>query len=187
MTIPFDAIVLAGGAGTRLGGVDKASLDVGGSTMLERVIAAVEDAERIVCVGPHRHTSVPVTWTREVPPGGGPVPALAAGLRHVTTSRVVVLAVDLPLITADLVRSLVRGRHEAVMASDEDGVPQPLVAAYDTDVLLSRITTMETLHGARLTDAVSGMSHMVVDARDVATDCDTWDDVDSARRKVSSV
>src|SRR4051812_33904528 len=35
----YDAIVLAGGGGRRLGGVDKATLEVGGRTLLDRVLA----------------------------------------------------------------------------------------------------------------------------------------------------
>jgi molybdopterin-guanine dinucleotide biosynthesis protein A len=79
----MDAIVLAGGRGARLGGVDKADLVVGGQTLLERALAATAGANRTVVVGPRRPTSRPVTWAREHPPGGGPVAALAAGLEHV--------------------------------------------------------------------------------------------------------
>ena len=36
----YDAIVLAGGRGSRLGGVDKGAVDIGGVTLLQRVLTA---------------------------------------------------------------------------------------------------------------------------------------------------
>ncbi|OLT40154.1 hypothetical protein BJF86_04910 [Serinicoccus sp. CNJ-927] len=76
----MDLLVLAGGRGTRLGGRDKAALEVGGRSLLARVL----DAQpllggRVVVVG---DTPVPagVLRTVEEPPDGGPVAGIAAGL-----------------------------------------------------------------------------------------------------------
>ncbi|MEE4545309.1 NTP transferase domain-containing protein [Streptomyces sp. V4-01] len=80
MTRSYDAVVLAGGAARRLGGADKPALPVGGRMLLDRVLAACPGARATVVVGPRRPTSRPVRWTREDPAGGGPLPALAAGL-----------------------------------------------------------------------------------------------------------
>ncbi|MDQ4090592.1 MAG: nucleotidyltransferase family protein, partial [Actinomycetota bacterium] len=78
-------IVLAGGAGRRMGGVDKAALVVGGVPLLDRVLGAARPVcDRLVVVGPERPTEVAgVTFVREDPPGGGPVPGVAAGLAAV--------------------------------------------------------------------------------------------------------
>ncbi|MEU6735450.1 DUF6457 domain-containing protein [Streptomyces physcomitrii] len=77
----FDAVVLAGGGARRLGGADKPGLRVGGRRLLDRVLTACAAAERTVVVAAPRPTVRPVRWTREEPPGSGPVAALAAGLR----------------------------------------------------------------------------------------------------------
>ncbi|MFJ7987675.1 DUF6457 domain-containing protein [Streptomyces sp. NPDC096351] len=81
MTTPHDAVVLAGGAARRLGGADKPGVRVGGRPLLDRVLAACRGAERTVVVGAPRPTVRPVHWTREDPPGGGPLAALDAGVR----------------------------------------------------------------------------------------------------------
>ncbi|MFE6711603.1 NTP transferase domain-containing protein [Streptomyces sp. NPDC057695] len=81
MTTPYDAVVLAGGAARRLGGADKPGVRVGGRPLLDRVLAACRGAERTVVVGDPRPTVHPVRWTREDPPGGGPLAALDAGVR----------------------------------------------------------------------------------------------------------
>ena len=65
-------MVLAGGRGSRLGGVDKASVVVDGRTLLDHVLDAVALAELIVVVGPRKADVPGVTWAREDPPGGGP-------------------------------------------------------------------------------------------------------------------
>ncbi|MCQ1947473.1 molybdenum cofactor guanylyltransferase [Arthrobacter sp. zg-Y1116] len=51
-TAPYDAVVLAGGRSTRLGGTPKALLLAGDSTLLETTLAAVPDARNIAVAGP---------------------------------------------------------------------------------------------------------------------------------------
>ena len=107
------AVVLAGGSGRRLGGPGKPTLPVAGVPMLDRVLAAVAHAGVRVVVGPSG-LALPagVDRTREEPPGGGPVAALAAGLAALdhpgrpAPEVVAVLAADLPLLTAAAVDEL---------------------------------------------------------------------------------
>ena len=121
-----------------MGGVDKAAVDVAGTTMLDRVLAAVRPlCGRLVVVGPARPTTVPgVDFVQEPAPGGGPVPAVAAGLAAADDADpVVVLAADLPLLcTGDLQRLLARLAADppvdAVAALDHRRLPNPLLAAY---------------------------------------------------------
>ncbi|MDT4941279.1 MAG: hypothetical protein QOJ34_1368, partial [Pseudonocardiales bacterium] len=99
----YDAIVLAGGAATRLGGAAKPQLKVGGRSLLDRAVAAVHDADRVVVVGPvqavaRQSVERPVLVCQEDPPGGGPVAAIAAGLAHTEADVLVVLAADLPWV-----------------------------------------------------------------------------------------
>ena len=113
---PYAAVVLAGGKAVRLGGQPKPQLAVGGRTMLAAVLAAVPTAVPRVVVGPPQPVPDGVVLVREVPPRGGPVPALRAGLAAVGTEVVAVLAADLPFLTAALVDEL-RG-----LLTDADGV-----------------------------------------------------------------
>ena len=146
-------IVLAGGAGRRMGGVDKAALVVGGVTLLDRVLGAARPVcDRLVVVGPRRPTTVAgVTFVTENEPGGGPGAAVAAGLEAAPGAGVVlVLAADLPLLTAvhlrDLLGALDATGAEAAAASDEGG-PNPLLAAYAGPALVARAGTLRA--GAR--------------------------------------
>ncbi len=133
---PYTAVVLAGGKAARLGGQAKPQLEVGGRTMLGAVLAAVPDAERRVVVGPAQPVPEDVVLVRERPPGGGPVAALRAGLPGVVTDVVVLLAGDLPFVTAALVREL--REHltgDGVLVVDDTGRDQLLLGAWRTAAL----------------------------------------------------
>lgn len=128
-------VILAGGAARRLGGVDKPMLAPGGPPLLQRAVAALAGADPIVVVGPRREGLPGVRWTREDPPGAGPVAALVAGLALVDTELVAVLAADLPGIRQGTVERLVaallgeRGAEGAVLV-DERGRRQWLIGAW---------------------------------------------------------
>ncbi|HEX5916467.1 MAG TPA: NTP transferase domain-containing protein, partial [Nocardioides sp.] len=70
----FCGVVLAGGTAARMDGVDKASVELGGRTLLEYAVDAFVDADEVVVVGPDTvRTGRPVTFVVEDPPRGGPV------------------------------------------------------------------------------------------------------------------
>ncbi|MBM0232113.1 NTP transferase domain-containing protein [Micromonospora sp. STR1_7] len=124
----YAAVVLAGGAARRMGGVDKPALPVGGRSMRDRVLAAVADAAPRVLVGPAEAVPPGVRITREDPPGGGPVAATAAGLALLDpdTTRVALLAADLPLLTRAAIGELLAhldpdGRRAASEGAAEPG------------------------------------------------------------------
>ncbi|KJK54680.1 NTP transferase domain-containing protein [Streptomyces sp. NRRL F-4428] len=189
----YDAIVLAGGAARRLGGADKPALSVGGRALLDRVLDACPDALRTVVVGGRRPTARPVRWTREDPPGGGPVAALDAGLRDTTAGLVLVLSADLPFLDRETVRALLAaagapGTDGAVLR-DPEGRDQPLVAAYRAEPLRREVALLATEHGALaglpLRALTAELELAQVEAQPLAAfDCDTWDDLSAARARI---
>jgi molybdenum cofactor guanylyltransferase len=136
----YAAVVLAGGAGRRLGGPGKPVLAVGGRPLLHRVLAAVADARPRVVVGPP-DLPLPegVVRVREEPPGGGPVVAAAAGLAQVDTAHVALLAADLPLLTAAAVAALRRAASgvdtDGAVYVDDNGIRQWLCGMWRTGEL----------------------------------------------------
>jgi molybdopterin-guanine dinucleotide biosynthesis protein A len=180
-------VVLSGGGAARLGGADKASIEVGGRTLLEHTLAALADVTEVVVVGAEVPTSRPVTFTREDPPGGGPAAGLLAGLRGFARrpDRVVVLAVDMPLVTAATVRRLtaVEGADGAVLV-DASGREQYLCAAYSTTALehAADRATGELGHGVSMRQLLADLRLSGVPAAgDEAHDLDTWADLASLR------
>ncbi|MCG7204302.1 NTP transferase domain-containing protein [Streptomyces arenae] len=188
----YDAIVLAGGAARRLGGADKPAVRVGGRPLLDRVLAACAGAEQTVVVADPRPTSRPVRWTREDPPGGGPVAALGAGLRHSTAAYAVVLSADLPFLeeatVGRLLSVLTESGADAALLTDADGRDQPLVAAYRTAALRQALSALVTgdqgLTGLPLRRLTAELNLTRVPDPLASFDCDTWDDIADARARI---
>ncbi|MBB3666232.1 CTP:molybdopterin cytidylyltransferase MocA [Prauserella sediminis] len=194
-------MVVAGGEARRLGGVDKPMLEIDGRTLLARSLEALAGADPLVVVGPRREGVSGVRWTREEPPGGGPVAAVAAGLSLVDRPRVVVLAADLRGITAAVVDRLlgaldrdpgaggpeggtVRGAADRPPADAVDGAVlvdsagrrQWLVGAWRTAALRAALPTRP--EGLALRRVLSGLTIVDVPARgDESADVDTVDDL----------
>ncbi|MFW6692519.1 DUF6457 domain-containing protein [Streptomyces sp. MAR4 CNX-425] len=192
----YDAVVLAGGASQRLGGVDKTALRVGGRTLLDRVLRACRGAGRTVVVGPRRPTVHPVTWTREAPPGGGPVAALAAALPLTSADTVVLLSGDLPFLDAAAVRTLLGALAAAgddvdgAMFVDGTGRDQPLVAAYRGESLRRGTALLAVEYGGPGGLAGLPLRLLTAELRLVRPgagetfDCDTWEDLATARDRI---
>lgn len=94
---PFDVIVLAGGRGSRLGGIDKATLELAGERLVDRVVRAsrIAGAAQVIVVGPDSAGSGADVVLRERPEFAGPLAGIAAGITAVTAPWVWVLACDL--------------------------------------------------------------------------------------------
>ncbi|WP_372408594.1 DUF6457 domain-containing protein [Streptomyces luteireticuli] len=204
----YDAVILAGGAARRLGGADKPGVRVGARSLLDRVLGACAGAATTVVVGPRRATVRPVVWAREQPPGGGPLAALHAGLRHATAETVLVLSADLPFLDPKAVQALVAGAGagagaesafgsgagpggggaEGALLIDADGRDQPLVAAYRAEPLRREIALLATEHGTltglplRLLTAELSLARLPY--HEASFDCDTWQDIGAARARI---
>jgi molybdopterin-guanine dinucleotide biosynthesis protein A len=181
------AVVLAGGAGRRLGGADKPGVEVAGRSLLDHVLLACPESAQIVVVGPPRPTARPVGWTREEPPGGGPVAGLAAGLRLVEARLVLVLASDLPRVGAAL-DPLLRGASAAVADGmdgawvvDDAGRGQPLVSCLLSARIRSAMPTVPQGYPLHRVLAELRLIGVTV-PRGSVSDVDTPDDLATVRQ-----
>jgi len=187
---PYDAIVLAGGAGRRLGGLDKAALEIGRATLLDYALAACAGAHRRIVVGPARALPTGVLLTSEDPPGGGPVAGVQAGLALVREPVVVLLACDMPALTAPTVARLADTAAAAETADgavlvDEDGRRQHLASAFRTERLRHAVALLGQPRGASMRNLLNPLTVVEVRADPEQTsDCDTWDDVTRFRDRL---
>ncbi len=181
----YDAIVLAGGRGSRLGGVAKPQLAVAGQTLLARAVEAVRGAGTIVVVGPEQPVPVVVTWAVEEPPGGGPVAAIAAGVVSTAAEIVVVLAADLPWIAPAVPRLVgaVPPSGTALLV-DGGGRANYLASAWRRRDLVAALAAIGGADGAAMRALVALVPWVPVPDEDGwGRDCDTWDDLARARRE----
>ncbi len=199
----LSAVVLSGGRGSRLGGVSKAALRVGGVALLDGVLDALAAAgvRDVVVVGdppsPDRATRPGVRVTREDPPFAGPLAAVAAGLDLVPDGEheVVLLACDLPrspallelLLENEAERSdpAAPGAGRAVV--DAAGRTQWLAGRYAVGPLRAAIDAVRaergTLEGASLRAALARLElERVPDRGGASLDVDTPEDLAAAGR-----
>jgi molybdopterin-guanine dinucleotide biosynthesis protein A len=209
----FAAVVLAGGAARRLGGAPKPARTVAGVPLLIRVLGAVAAADARVVVGPplppdpnevhpgdvHRAEADPgsagvapevdgVRYTREEPPGGGPVAAVAAGIALLDPAHgcVAVLGADLPFLTPDAVGRLLRAldQHtDLAVYVDPAGHPQWLCGVWRRAALDRRLAEIGDPAGVGMRRLAEGLrradvrTHEDGDGPPVWYDCDTEEDL----------
>jgi molybdenum cofactor guanylyltransferase len=132
------AAILAGGRARRFGGVDKASLAVGRARIIDRQLAAlsgVADDIRIVANDTERYAGLGVRVIGDAVAGAGPLGGIYSALLDAAHDAVIVLACDLPFVTAALLERLAmeHGSGEqvdAVIPQSARGL-EPLCAVYD--------------------------------------------------------
>ncbi|HSN69033.1 MAG TPA: NTP transferase domain-containing protein, partial [Thermoanaerobaculia bacterium] len=159
----MNCYLLVGGLSTRMG-VPKATLTLGGASFERLAIAAASEAfDEVVAVD---RAGEPAgreirTIGEEPHEERAPIFGLARALRDAGASRLWLLAVDYPLLTAPLLRDL-RDRFERsgaeILVPWWDGVPQMLCAGYspslaprvDAAIAAGGLALRALLEGARV-------------------------------------
>lgn len=183
----YDAIVLAGGRSSRMGGIDKTGAVIGGRTLLGRACDAVADARRLVVVGPPGLPGTPerAVVAREDPPFAGPVAGIGAGLLalgEVPADVLVVLAADVPR-AAEVVPLLLDAlaAHpgaDGVVPRSSDGRRQTLLAAYRSQRLAEVLAAAAPLADLPVRQIVAMMDLVEISPDDaVVADIDTPEDL----------
>ncbi|MGH7903705.1 MAG: molybdenum cofactor guanylyltransferase [Candidatus Dormibacteraceae bacterium] len=127
-------LVLAGGESRRMGR-PKALLPAGDGTLLEWVLDALSPQfEEVLVSANHPDQVAPGMTPRivgDLHPGAGPLAGIEAGLAACRHDVMVVVACDMPRVTAPLVRLLVTASRSNDAAMPRlDGVAEPACAAY---------------------------------------------------------
>lgn len=137
------AVLLAAGAGSRMGGRPKSLLQLGGVPLIRRQLIALSGAgvdEVVVVLGHHAERieplvhDFPVTLARNLDPDAGQVSSLRIGLAALTgrLDAVVVALADQPLVNAEDFGALIgafkrRGTHEVVVPHVDGEPGNPLI------------------------------------------------------------
>ena len=134
-------IVLAGGRGQRMGGVDKGLQPLHGKPMVQHVIERLAPQVDEIVINANQNAATyakfghPVVGD-EVSGFAGPLAGLHAGLRAASHSLVVTVPCDSPFLPADLVQRLEKKLRENQLAVAKTGEqPHPVFALVRKDVL----------------------------------------------------
>jgi molybdopterin-guanine dinucleotide biosynthesis protein A len=142
--------VLAGGKSSRMGvGADKAFLEFGGQTLLDRALAVMGTVcDRVAIVGePAKFanyesskcgSSKDESVVADIFPGCGPLAGIHAALLHSSVELNLMLAVDMPFVSRELLALLFAAAEESdaivIVPRSVRGL-QPLCAVYRRDFL----------------------------------------------------
>ena len=164
-------VVLAGGAGSRLGGA-KALAPLDGEPLLVHPLRALREAVGEAVVVAKRSTALPAlppgvdVWLEPDEPRH-PLAGVVHALDSTGGRAVLVVAVDLPLVTAGLLCELARrdaaGAPAVVAAAG--GEPQPLCARYEP---AAAAALRRALPDGRVLDAVRALRPALVAVDDPA-------------------
>lgn len=175
-------LILTGGRSSRFGS-DKSQITIEGQTLINRLLKKLPAGE-IVIVGPYfEYNSRPLAFALENPPGGGPVAAIAAGLKQISSEEVIVIAVDMPF--ASEMASILLSQAltaSALIPVDEDGRLQPLCALYRVPALDEAIRSLGNVSGKSMREIVGLISYetLIVESEMMSKliDIDTKEDLE---------
>jgi molybdenum cofactor guanylyltransferase len=177
------AAILMGGRSTRYGGRDKSALVVEGRTIFDRQVSELSQiADKILLVG---GTTRPkprpgVTPIADLRPGCGPLGGLHAALTAARGKPVIVVACDMPYVTAPFLAYLAGfvgllggpagqsgpGEFAAIVPQTERGY-HPLCAVY-THAVLAPIELRLAAGHFTMTDLLADVRLRVVAADEIA-------------------
>jgi molybdopterin-guanine dinucleotide biosynthesis protein A len=164
-------VILAGGAGRRIGG-SKATVELRGRPLIRYPLDALRGALPDVAVIAKADTELPelpgVSVWIERPRARHPVVGIVEALGLAGDAAVLACAVDLPFVTAQVVRALADydpSGAPAVVAAGPDGRLQPLLGCYQPAALELLGPHAVAPHGP-LTELVAGMGPRVLELDD---------------------
>lgn len=145
------AYILAGGKSQRMG-ADKGFLEINGQSFVANILAAVTPVvgnNIVVVSSDERYDALGVTRISDIISNKGPLGGLYTALKNSTTKRNLILSVDVPMISSELLQWLVDAHSDAYQMTQVqvNEKPSPLVAVYDRSV---RILLPELLAGNQL-------------------------------------
>lgn len=189
--LTLDAVVLAGGRGSRLGGIDKAAIRLNGERLVDRAVGAARaaGAAQTVVVGPDHAAAAEVTVVREDPPFTGPLAALAAALPLLRSEWVLVLSCDLvrPHRVCDVLMAALSGSDESrsldgFALRDSEGRAQWLSGLYRLSELRSAAQRIGSgVENAPMRRLLGDLELRWIDAPfEVTADIDNPEDLDRA-------
>jgi molybdopterin-guanine dinucleotide biosynthesis protein A len=133
------AAILAGGRATRMGGIEKSLIVVGGERIVDRQIAVLRQVAGeilIVARDPGVFAGVDARIVADRSPGKGPIAGLEAGLLEMSGEQLILVGGDMPGLSVKVLELIasIDESFDAVVPL-VDGRAEPLCARYHRRIL----------------------------------------------------
>ena len=160
------AIILAGGKSQRMG-TDKGMLDLNGKTFIQHICDALQPivGSNILIVSANKeYDALGFSRVEDIIDNKGPVGGLYTGLKESKTKVNLVLSVDVPLVSTELLQWLIGNHDETYMVTQTriGGNTNPLIGVYDR---LMRIVFGGQIAGnkLKLQQAIEDVKHRSIE------------------------
>ncbi|MBC8259884.1 MAG: molybdenum cofactor guanylyltransferase [SAR324 cluster bacterium] len=143
----YGAIILAGGLSTRMGR-DKASLELAGQTLLERLLLVLKPLVSETVVIRAQGQPLPriaheleewIRFATDSVYGQGPLQGIADALPHLSANidKIFLLTCDMPYLTREWLQTLadLMCEEDDLICTEENNITNPLLALYRRPVL----------------------------------------------------
>jgi len=143
-------IILSGGRSNRLGGINKAFIEVRGERLIERTLRIYRDlfAEILIVTNtPLDYLEFDVKIVTDIIPGKASLGGIYTGLFFANSEYAFVTACDMPFLNAQFIQFMMEktGQHDIIVPRSADG-PQPLHAIYSRNLLKPVRRLIDTDH-----------------------------------------
>jgi molybdopterin-guanine dinucleotide biosynthesis protein A len=205
------ALILAGGLGSRLGGIDKALLEFNGKPLLTLMVEKVSEitSRMVVSVGKKADLSsyqqilpVRVEFVKDKAERVGPLEGIRQGMKKLSRKQIeyaVVLACDLPFLNLKILEFLLneaeRLNAEALIPRWPSGYVEPLHAVYNPKAMWTAARKALASSERLIIDAVKKLNRtFYVDVEklrkfdsklETFTNINTWNDLEKALNRLN--
>lgn len=160
------AYILAGGKSSRMGS-DKGMLPLKESVFIEHIVNALRKADcRSITIvsGNSAYDFLDCQRIEDIYPNKGPVGGIFTALKHTTTHQNIILSVDIPMISSDVINWLIANIDEKKLITQVRVFDKtsPLIGIYNKAALS---TFEEHLKNdqLRLREVVAALPHQTID------------------------
>ena len=202
-------IILSGGKSKRMG-VNKSLLKVESKTIIEVVqdkISKLFKELLVVTNEPELYQFLNLKIYEDIFPGKGPLAGIHSGLVHSKTQQNFILSCDIPLITTDMVNTIINYKKDSpITVAKADGYIQQLCGVYDKsclskveDLLEESLSdenrnTQQEKRGCKVLQLIKEIDAEILDAealpfynKDLFFNMNTMDDFIYAKKKLLNV
>jgi molybdopterin-guanine dinucleotide biosynthesis protein A len=136
---PMTGIILAGGRAGRMGGINKAFIEINGERLIDRTMRIYDALFREIIIStnsPLEYLDFDARIVTDIYQGKGPLGGIHAGLLHATCEHAFVSACDMPYLSEAFIRFMIAqtGSHDLVVPVTDNGF-ESLHAVYSRKFL----------------------------------------------------
>lgn len=163
--------ILAGGKATRLGGVNKALIEIEGETIISKIHRALSPiCNEVLIISNQTQTDyrIPANIYPDIIENCGPLGGIHSALHHSSNEMVLVVSCDMPFISTKIANLLLdayiknQPNVDAVIPT-LNGFNEPLLAIYSKRLSSQISEILSDRKGHRITDLIDNCNTIKVD------------------------